>query len=173
MLQRLLNSEQAARSDIEIARRQSKPVFSVGVDTRVYSGGNFRETTVGAKMTIPLFNRSLYRANVERAQDQRESAEKEIEALERDLRAQLISAYTDAENAAHQAATFTTEVIPRAERAAESVQNAWISSKANLLETLEARRAVVNARLEQRRLVAAHSGAIETLRSIIPPKSQL
>lgn len=172
MLQRVASEELAARSGIEVARRQSKPVFSVGVDTRVYSGGIFRETTVGAKMTIPLFNRSLYRANVQRAEEQRESAEREIEALDRELRSQVVSAYTEAENAERQVETVVNELIPRAQAAAASIQNAWITSKATLLETLEARRAVVNARLERSRLVAAHYSALETLRSLVPPKPQ-
>jgi hypothetical protein len=49
------------------------------------------------------------------------------------------------------------------------LQAAWISSKATLLEVLESRRALLSARLEQRRAVAAQSAALEKLRSIIPP----
>ena len=169
-LQGLASAAEAARSAIEVAGRESKPVFSVGVDTRIYSGGDFRESTIGAKMSIPLFNRSIYRARVERAKEQYEAAEKEIAATERELRSAVVMAYTDAEDAARQAATFAKEVIPRAEQAAESVQNAWISSKATLLEALDARRAALNARLEERRFAAAHRAAIETLRSIVPPK---
>jgi outer membrane protein, heavy metal efflux system len=171
MLQGLAGASEAARSEIEIARRMSKPMYSVGVDTRVYSGGDFRSATIGAKMTIPLFNRAKYRAKVEAAKDQHEAAQKEIEATERELRSELVMAYTDAENAAHQAKTFATEIIPRAEQAAESTQNAWISSKANLLEVLESRRAALNARLEERRSIAAQHAALETLRSIVPPKN--
>jgi outer membrane protein TolC len=172
MLHGLRGASQAARSDVEIAQREQKPTFSVGVDTRIYSGGDFRESTVGAKMTIPLFNRRVYRARIERARDQQEAADKQLESMERELRSETVMAYTDAENASRQAATFAKEVIPRAEKAAESTQNAWISSKATLLEVLEARRAVLNARLEERRFVAAHNAALETLRSIVPPKTQ-
>lgn len=170
MLLSLRNASDSARADIDIAKGESKPVFSVGVDTRLYSGGDFREASVGAKMSIPLFNRSLYHARIERAKEQHEAAEKQIEALERELRSELVMAFTDAENAAHQAATSAKEVIPRAEQAAESTQNAWISSKANLLEVLDARRAALTARLQERRQIAAHAAAIETLRSIIPPQ---
>jgi vacuolar-type H+-ATPase subunit E/Vma4 len=78
-------------------------------------------------------------------------------------------AHTEAENTARQAQTLLEEVLPRMEKAAEATQNAWISSKANLLETLDARRALLNARLEGHRAVAAHLAALQTLRSIIPP----
>ena len=126
----------------------------------------------GGSASNPLFNRRVYRARIERAREQQEVAQKQIEATERELRSDLVMAYTDAENAARQAKTFSTEVIPRADLAAESTQNAWISSKANLLEVLEARRAALNARLEERRSIAAHNAALETLRAIVPPKTQ-
>lgn len=169
MLKGLRSASDAARSDIEIAKRESKPIFSVGVDTRIYSGGDFREASVGAKMTIPLFNRRVYRARIERAREQQEAAEHQIAATERELRSEFVMAYTDAENAARQAATFAKEVVPRTEAAAEATQNAWISSKATLLEVLESRRAALMARLDERRQVAALAAAVETLRSIVPP----
>lgn len=170
MLHALLNTAEAARAEIEVARRERSPVFSVGAESSVYSGGDFRQTTIAAKMTLPVFNRSVYRANIERARQQQVAAEKEIDALQRKLRSEAVASHTEAENAARQADTFAKEVIPRTEKAAESTQNAWISSKANILEVLEARRAMLNARLEERRFVAAHRAALETLRSIVPPQ---
>ena len=172
MLRALLNTASAATADLEVARLERSPTFTVGVDSRIYSGGEFREATVGAKMTLPWFNNSVYRANTERARQQQVAAEREVEALGRKLRGEIVAAHTEAENAAHQAGTFSKEVIPRAQQAAESTQNTWISSKASLLEVLEAQRALLNARLEERRFVAAHRAALETLRSIIPPPTQ-
>lgn len=169
MLQGLLSAADAARAELEVARRERKPIFSVGAGSSLYSGGDFRQATVTAKMSLPLFNRSVYRANIERAQHQQQSAELEIDALQRKLQGEAISAQTEAENSAQQAVTFTREVIPRAQQAAQSIQNAWVLSKATLLEVLEARRALLNAQLEQRRAVASQLAALETLRSIIPP----
>ncbi len=169
MLKSMVSTANAASLDIDVARRERSPTFSVGVDSRVYSGGDFREATLGAKMTLPWFNNSVYRANTERARQQRVAAEREVEALGRTLRGGAVAAHTESENAAHQAVTFSKEVIPRARKAAESTQNAWISSKASLLEVLESQRALLNARLEERRFVAAHGAALETLRSIVPP----
>lgn len=172
MLQALLNSARAAELDIEVSRRERSPVFSVGVESGIYSRGEFRQATVVGKMSLPLFNRSIYRANIQRAEQERIAAEREVEALERRLRGEAIAAYTDAENAAQQVATFSKEVIPRAEKAAETTQNAWTIGKANLLEVLESRRVMLNARLEERRFAAAYRAALETLRSILPPQSQ-
>ena len=100
---------------------------------------------------------------------QQVAAEREVDALLRKLRGEVVAAHTEAETAARQANTVAIEVIPRAQKAAESTQNAWISSKASLLEVLESQRALLNARLEERRFVAAHRAALETLRSIVPP----
>lgn len=172
LLQAMLNTATAAKSEIEAARRERSPTFSVGVDSRIYSGGEFREASISAKMTLPWFNGSVYRANTERARQQQLAAEREVEALGRRLRGEAVAAHTEAENAAHQAATFSQEVIPRAQKAAESTQNVWISSKASILEVLESQRALLNARLEERRFVAAHRAALETLRSIVPPQTQ-
>ena len=172
MLQALLSTADAARAEIEVARRERSPIFSIGVESSVYSGGDFRQTTVLGKMTLPFLNKSIYRANLERAQQQQLAADKEIEALQRKLHGEAVAAHTEAETAARQADTFSKEVIPRTQKAVESTQNAWISSKANLLEVLEARRAMLNARLEERRFVAAHRAALEMLRSIVPPQNK-
>jgi len=169
MLQALLNTAEAAKSAIEVARRERSPIFSVGVESSVYSGGDFRQATVGAKMTLPWFNKSVYHANTDRAIQQQVAAEKEAEALARRLRGEAVAAHTEAEASARQAKTISEEVIPRAGKAVESTQNAWISSKASILEVLDARRSLLNARLEERRSVAAHRGALEVLRSIVPP----
>jgi outer membrane protein TolC len=172
MLQALLNTAEAAKSEIEVARRERSPIFSVGVESSVYSGGDFRQATVGAKMTLPWFNNSVYRANTDRAIQQQAAAEKEAEALARRLRGEAVAAHTEAETSARQAKTFSEEVIPRAGKAVESTQNAWISSKASILEVLDARRSLLNARLEERRSVAAHRAALEMLRSIVPPSTK-
>lgn len=169
MLQALLNTAEAAKSEIEVARRERSPIFSVGVESSVYSGGDFRQATVGAKMTLPWFNKSVYRANTDRAIQQQAAAEKEAEALARRLRGEAVAAHTEAETSARQAKTISEEVIPRAGKAVESTQNAWISSKASIFEVLDARRSLLNARVEERRSVAAHRGALEILRSIVPP----
>ena len=172
MLQAVTGSAAAARAGVEVARQERKPVFSVGADTAVYSGGRFVETMVAAKVTLPWFHNSVYRANADRARQQQAAAERDYEALERRLRGEAIAAYTDADNAARQAGTFNREVIPRVEQAAQATESAWVSSKASLLEVLEARRALLNARLEERRFIAAHRAALEMLRSIVPPQTQ-
>jgi outer membrane protein TolC len=172
MLQALWSTAEAAKSDLDVAKRERSPAFSLGVESSVYSGGDFRQATFGARMTLPWFNNAVYRANTDRARQQQAAAEKDTEALARRLRSEAVAAHTEAETATRQARTFAGEVIPRAEQAVESTQNAWISAKASILEVLDARRQLLDARLEERRAVAAHRAALEVLRGIVPPRSQ-
>jgi len=121
--------------------------------------GRFIETLVGAKMTIPWGNRARsYQANIDRARQEQSAVEREFAALERRLRGEAIAAHTDAENAARQAAAFTDEVIPRLEKAVAGHGGRLDKFQNTLLEVLEARRALLNARLEQRRFIACAAG---------------
>lgn len=172
MLQGTLGMVRAADAEIAVARRERSPMYVVGVDTRVYSGGDFREAEVVVKMTLPWVNRSVYREAEARATHLRTAAERDGEALARRLRSEVIGAHSEAENAASQARTLAGEVLPRAAKAAEATQVAWVSSKASLLEVLESQRMLLTARLEERRAIAEHGAALEMLRSIVPPHSQ-
>lgn len=171
-LRALTGSTRAAQAGVEVSRQERQPVFSVNAESSVYSGGRFVETLVGGKMTIPWGHRAVYQASIDRSRQQQAAAESEFAALERRLRSEAIVAHTDAENAARQAVAFTEEVMPRLEKSVQATEGAWISSKATLLEVLEARRALLNARLEQRRFLAAQRAALETFRSIVPPPAQ-
>lgn len=168
-IQAQLQAARAARAEQDSARREQFPAFSFAMDMRLYSGGGLRQTTVGAKMNLPWFNRRAYRASVEQARQRRQSAELESEALARRLRGEILAAHSAAENAALQAATIAREVVPRIERAAEATRIAWISSKAGILEVLDSRRAHLNARIEERQRVATHLDSLESLRTLVPP----
>jgi outer membrane protein TolC len=172
MLQALLKTAEAAESEIEVARRERSPILSLGVESSAYSNGDFRQATVGAKISLPWFNNPVYRENTERARQMQAAAEKESAALARQLRGEAVAAHAEAETSARQAKIFSEEIIPRAGKAVESTQNAWLSSQASILEVLDARRSLLNARLEERRSVAAHRAALEMLRSIVPPPTK-
>jgi cobalt-zinc-cadmium efflux system outer membrane protein len=163
----------AARADVAVAEKDRTPALSIGTEGAFYSGGDFRQATIGLKITLPWLNDPAYRAAIARAGHERDAATKDREAEEQRLRADIIAAVSEADTAAAQAVSQTAEVIPRARKAAETIENAWTTSNATLLEVLEARRSWLAARIEQRRLVAAHHAAVETLRSLAPPASTL
>lgn len=159
----------AAEAEVLVSEKERAPAFSIGSESAFYSGGDFRQTTFGFKISLPWVNGTAYRAATERARLEQTAAANDREGVERRLRGEVIAAFNEAESAAHQAASQAAEVIPKAQKAAEAIENAWISSQATLLEVLEARSSWLAARLEQRRLVAAQYAALETLRSLVPP----
>ena len=148
--------------------RERQPGVMLSLDTNTYSGGDFRDAMFGVKVSLPWFNDRVYRANEARAAALAQAAQRDLAAAERELQAQAIGASTEARNSAQQAAAFAGEIIPAASKAAEAVNTAWVSSKATLLEVLEARRSLLSARLEERRFLAAHRAALETLRALAP-----
>lgn len=71
MLLALTGSTRAAQAGVEFSGRSASGSSSVGAESSVYSGGRFIETLVGAKMTIPWGNRSVYQANIDRSRQHR------------------------------------------------------------------------------------------------------
>lgn len=164
----LRHQAEGAQAAADAAREKRKPVFSAGVQVYGYSQGNTHDmmTMLTLKMTLPWFNRSAYKADIARAESQRDAAQSDLEAEQRMLYTQLTSMLTQAENNRRLADAYATEVLPKAEKTVEILQNAWVSSKATLLEVLEERRALLQARQEQKRALAAQNVAAQALAAL-------
>lgn len=158
----------AAAAGVNVAEHERDPVFSIGVEGAGYSGGDFRQATIGIKMTLPWFNDPIYRANEERARLEHRAALLERDALERNMRAEVVMDYTQAEKAGQLASRYAGEIIPLLAKTAENVESAWVSSKAMLMEVLIARNELLGAQMEQRRQLAAQRAALEMLRAHVP-----
>jgi outer membrane protein TolC len=156
----------SAQAETDAARQRKKPVFSVGVETSSYSGGDLRSTMFMVRMSLPWFNRSAYQADIAKAEQSRLAAQSDLAAQQRELVTQLSALVTEAENNQQLVDGYTKDVLPRMEKAVETLQNAWISSKATLLDVLDARRALLDARQEQKRALAARHVAIHGLSAI-------
>jgi len=158
----------AATAGVSVAEAERKPAFAVEVEANFYSGGDFRDTMVGFKMSLPWFNEPVYRARIDQADRLAVAAAKDAEALKRELAGKVVATVTEAENSAREARAFESDVLPAMEKAAGATETAWIGSKALLSEVLEARRALLSTRLEQRRAVAAQRAALEELETLVP-----
>lgn len=165
-------SASAAHADTHIADREKQPALSVGVETGLYSGGDFRDATVGLKMTLPWFNESSYNAKISAARNRERSANQNIETARLDVASKVLTAATEAANAAAQARAYSGEIHDRAVEATHSIESAWISSKASLTDLLEANRTLLSIRLEQRRFIAMQLVALEELNLLVPPTNQ-
>jgi cobalt-zinc-cadmium efflux system outer membrane protein len=96
----------------------------------------------------------------------REAAAHDIAAAAQALETELGRYVTEADNNARLARAYEMEILPRAQKTLEIRQDAWISSKISLLEVLDARRALLEARLDFKRALAAHHSALARIRNL-------
>ena len=158
----------AATAETRIADRERLPEVAVGIDSRIYSGGDYRSTTFGVTMTLPWFNDHSYQAKIDAAKSRELAAGRNVETMRREVAAMVLSAVTEAANAAAQSRAFSGEIHEKARQTTKSIEAAWISSKAPLTDLLDAARMLFSVRLEQRRMIAMQLAALEELHSLVP-----
>lgn len=157
---------EGAQAEADASREKRKPIYSVGIESNTYSGGDLRDTMFMLKTTLPWFNRKAYDLDVVRAERLRSAAQNDLAAQQRELFTQLTALVTEAENNRQNVDAYTREVLPKAEKALEIIQGAWVSSKATLLEVLDARRTLLDARQEQKRALAAQHVALRSISAL-------
>lgn len=159
----------AANAEALMADRERLPEIAVGVDTQLYSGtGDIKSTTFGVKMSLPWFNDPSYQAKINADKSRELSATQDVETMRREIAAMVLSAVTEAANAAAQARAYSGEIHDKAQTASKSIEAAWISSKAPLSDLLDSARTLFAIRLEQRRMIAMQLAALEELQTLVP-----
>jgi len=159
----------AANAETRMADRERLPEVSVGIDTNLYSGnGDIKSATFGLKMTLPWFNEGSYKAKIAAAQSREHSANNDVETMRREVAAMVLSAATEASNAAAQARAYSGEIHEKAQQTTKTIEAAWISSKAPLTDLLDSARTLFSIRLEQRRMIAMEQAALEELHTLVP-----
>lgn len=154
----------AAEASAETARRARRPDFSIALQGRQYSGdGDFRSAEAMLKMTLPIGNRSKYRAAFEREKERASAAEFERAEYAAELREEISGLGLRIENARREALVYKKEVLPRAEQALAAATSAWQSGRGMLLETLDARRMLLDARSMYARVVAEQQSMLSEL----------
>jgi outer membrane protein TolC len=160
----------AANAESRIADRERLPEIAVGIDSRIYSGGDYRSTTFGVTMSLPWFNEPSYKAKIDAAKNREVAAGRDVETMRREVAAMVLTAATEAANAAAQARAFAGEIHEKALKATQTTEAAWISSKAPLGDLLDSARALFAIRLEQRRMIAMQLAALEELQTLVPDR---
>jgi outer membrane protein TolC len=159
----------AANAESRMANRERLPEVSVGVDTNIYtSSTDVRSTMVGLKMTLPWFNDSSYQADISAAQSRELSATQDVETMRREVAAMVLSATTEAANAAAQARAYSGEIHDKALQTTKTIEASWLSFKAPLSDLLDSARTLFSIRLEQRRMIAMQLAALEELQTLVP-----
>ncbi|MDB6136765.1 MAG: outer membrane protein TolC [Verrucomicrobiales bacterium] len=162
----LRQAVEAAGADVETARQQGRPSVSVGVEANAWSGGDLRSSMFMLKFSLPWLNRKSLQAETARRGELQQAAQKDLEAGRLELATLLTEFLTVAENQSRLAASYQTEVIPRAEKSLQALENAWISSQSTLPEVLEAQRLLLGARQSQKRATAAWFAALQQLAAL-------
>ena len=159
----------AANAETRMADRERLPEVAVGIDTQLYSGtGDIKSTTIGVKMSLPWFNDPSYQAKINASKSRELSATQDVETMRREIAAMVLTAVTEAANAAAQARAYSGEIHEKAQSATKTIEAAWISSKAPLTDLLDSARTLFAIRLEQRRMIAMQLAALEELQTLVP-----
>jgi outer membrane protein TolC len=119
-------------------------------------------------MSLPWFNDPSYQAKINASKSRELSATEDVEAMRREIAAMVLTAVTEAANAAAQARAYSGEIHEKAQTATKTIEAAWISSKAPLTDLLDSARSLFAIRLEQRRMTAMQLAALEELHTLVP-----
>ena len=160
----------AATAETRVADRERLPEVSVSIGSNIYSRGDLRSATLGVKMSLPWFNDSSYQAKIAAAHSRELAAGRDVEAMRREVAAEVLAAATEAANAAAQARAYAGVVHDKAQQTTQAIQAAWISSKAPLTDLLDSSRTLFSIRLEQRRFIAMQLAALEELQTLVPSR---
>ncbi len=159
----------AATAETRMADRERLPEVAIGVDAQLNSAdGDIRSTTLGVKMSLPWFNDHSYQAKISAAKNRELSATRDVESVSREIASMVVTAITEAANAAAQARAYSGEIDEKAKIAAKTTEAAWISSKVPLNDLLDSSRTLFSIRLEQRRMIAMQLAALEELQTLVP-----
>jgi outer membrane protein TolC len=158
----------AASQKNRVAERERLPGVSLGIDANVYSGGEWRSTTVGVKMNLPWFSERPYQAGIAAARSRQLAASRDVETLRKEVATDVLTSATEAANAAAQARAYGDQIHAKALQASQAIEAAWLSSKAPLTDLLDASRQLFSIRLEQRRFIAMQLAALEQLYALVP-----
>ena len=140
---------------IEAARRRRWPDVVVGAESRNFSGnGDWRQAEVMLGFNLPLGNRAKYRAEVRREQAKQQTVELQRADYDLGLSEEVHMLTVKIDAARREALLYRDEIIPRSEVALASAQTAWTTGRGMLLDLLEARRMLLEARFMQARALA-------------------
>jgi cobalt-zinc-cadmium efflux system outer membrane protein len=143
-----------ADAGIEVARRARRPDVNVGIEGRQWSGsGDFREGMFTVGLNLPWFNRSKYRADLDRNRARSEAVRADVEDYELDVRQELFRVWSRIDASRREALLYQDSILPRSELAVSTALAAWTASRGMFLDVLEARRMLIEARLMRARAI--------------------
>jgi len=159
---------EAARqaSLVTLAERQALPDLTLSVGARTYSGQDGSAWVAGLALPIPIFTQ-FAGARAE-ASARQEQAAHDRRADEVRIRAEFLSAHETLSRAIEEARALRDEVLPRASKVYEALNEGYRRGKFRLLDLLEARRTLARTRLQYVDALVRLNLADADLRRLIP-----
>jgi outer membrane protein TolC len=149
--------EQIKRAEAMVAetRRMRLPEVMVGAESRNYSGnGEWRQAEFMLGFNLPLFNRSKYRADIQRNEARLKTVEAEAADYTLAVREEVHNLAVKIDAARREAVLYRDEIIPRSETALASARAAWEAGRGMFRDVLDARRMLLEGRLMFARAVS-------------------
>lgn len=144
-----------AEAGIEVARRSHYPNVSLSVGGRQWSGsGAFREGMFGVGVNVPWFNRSRYRADLDRDRALAGASQAEVLDYELEVRRELFRVWTRIDAARREALLYQEQLLPRWELVVQNTVASWSVGRGPFLDVLDARRELTEARMTLAQAVA-------------------
>ncbi len=155
---------EAAEARVAVTRKARLPEVIAGIEGRQWSrDGNFREGVFTVGLSLPWLNRSRYRHDEARDRARLEAAQfdraNEIQRVEEEIH----GVFVEIDSARREALLYRDEILPRSRQALDLAHANWIAGRAMLMETMEARRMLLEAELMMARAVARQYSALNEL----------
>jgi len=132
----------AAKARQDVAKRAWIPDPELRFEARQYNGNGvgIQEYDTGIFFNFPWVNRGKYKASIEEAKRNRESAEYELAALENETRGLVREHLTRIQTLHHHYTLYRDRVVPLARQSIESTRISYTNDKATFLELITAQR---------------------------------
>jgi outer membrane protein TolC len=133
---------QAAQARYDLARREWIPDPELRVEARQFngSGADFREYDTGIFFSVPWLNRKKYKAAVEEAKMNLETARRESEAKQQEMLGRLRDHLKRIETFHHHTELFRTKIVPLAQQNVSATRLSYETDKTGFLNLLQAQR---------------------------------
>ncbi len=155
---------EVAEARVAVTRSARRPEVMVGIEGRQDGGsGNFREGRFSVGLSLPWLNWRQYREDESRDRARLEAARferaNEAQRVEEEVHGLLVT--IDA--ARREAVLYRDEILPRSRQVMELAHANWIAGRGMFMETMEARRMILEAELMLARAVAEQHSALSEL----------
>lgn len=151
---------------VDLAGREGRPDFTVGVEVMDNVGMAPNEVMVMASINLPIW-RERYAAARREARAVHEGAIADHESLQRELEATLQRTLFELRDAERKIRLYGQALLPRARQTFNSLQGAYRTGESDFLDLVEAQRTLLDVELSYQRALADRVQRLAEFESLI------